>query len=76
MVNEQVQRDKKLVDLVTTMEDVYSFVDTIQSLPSKLELVDGIVAKILNQTVECAIFIREYTGHGFRCEYQVVTKMC
>jgi hypothetical protein len=51
-----------------TMEDVYSFVDTIQSLPCKLQLLENIIAKILKQTVECAIFIREYTGHGFGCE--------
>lgn len=47
------------------MENVYSFVDVIQSLPSKLELLEDIIVKILKQTVECAIFIREYTGHGF-----------
>ena len=47
------------------MEDVYSFVDIVQTIPSKLQLLEDIIAKILQQTVECAIFIREYTGHGF-----------
>jgi hypothetical protein len=47
------------------MKDVYSFVDIVQSIPSKLQLLEDIIAKILQQTVECAIFIREYTGHGF-----------
>jgi hypothetical protein len=47
------------------MEEVYSFVDTIQTVPNKLQLLEDVIAKILKQTVECAIFIREYTGHGF-----------
>jgi hypothetical protein len=54
------------------MEDVYSFVDVVQSLPDKLELLEAIVVKILQQTVECAIFIREYTGHGFAGEHSVM----
>jgi hypothetical protein len=47
------------------MENVYSFVDVIQSLPNKLQVLEDIIAKILRQTVECAVFIRQYTGHGF-----------
>jgi hypothetical protein len=47
------------------MENVYSFVDVVQSIPGKLQLLEDIIGKILQQTVECAIFIREYTGHGF-----------
>ena len=61
----QLERDQRLVDLVTTMENVYSFVDVVQSIPGKLQLLEDIITKILQQTVECAIFIREYTGHGF-----------
>jgi hypothetical protein len=60
-----MDRDQKLVDLVTTMEDVCSFADTIQSIPKKLQLLEDIITKILKQIVECAIFIREYTGKGF-----------
>lgn len=52
------------------MEEIYSFVDIIKSVPSKLQLLEDIIAKILKQTVECAIFIREYTGHGFGGEYE------
>lgn len=47
------------------MENVYSFVGAIQSLPDKLEILEEVTVKLLKQTVECAIFIREYTGHGF-----------
>jgi hypothetical protein len=51
------------------MEVLYSFVDAVQEVPSKLAQFEDIVKDILNQTVECAIFIREYTGQGFRSEY-------
>jgi hypothetical protein len=61
----QLDRDQKLVTLLETMENVYSFVDAIQSLPSKLQLLENVISQILKQTVECGIFIREYTGHGF-----------
>jgi hypothetical protein len=47
------------------MNDVWSFVDDVQSLPEKMTQLEEIIDKILKQTVECAIFIREYTGHGF-----------
>jgi hypothetical protein len=46
------------------MEDVSSFVDAIQSI-EKVRLLEGIIMKILQQIIECAIFVREYTGHGF-----------
>jgi hypothetical protein len=68
-VKGQFDRDKKLIGLVTTMEEVYSFVDAIQTVPNKLQLLEDIIGKILKQTVECAIFIREYTGHGFGGEF-------
>lgn len=61
----QIDRDRRIFDLVETMEDVYSFVDVVKSLPKKLEILEDVIVKILKQTVECAIFIREYTGHGF-----------
>lgn len=47
------------------MADVYSFVDAIQTVPTKLQVLEDVITKILKQTVECAIFIRQYTGHGF-----------
>jgi hypothetical protein len=47
------------------MDDVCSFVDDVQLIPNKLQRLTYIIADILKQTVECAIFVREYTGHGF-----------
>ena len=51
------------------MEDVYSFVDITQDLPNKIQHLEDIVTKIVAQTIECVIFVREYTGHGFACKH-------
>jgi hypothetical protein len=61
----QLDRDRKLLALLKTMESVYSFVDAIEALPNKLHLLEDVISQILKQTVECSIFIREYTGRGF-----------
>ena len=68
-VKGQVERDQQLIDLVTTMENVYTFVDAVQALPNKIVVFEDVITSILKQTVECAIFIREYTGHGFAGSY-------
>ena len=47
------------------MEEVYSFVDVVDIYPEKIKILDDTILRILKQTVECAIFIREYSGHGF-----------
>ena len=47
------------------MIDVWSFVDDVKSLPAKMNRLEDIIDNVQKQTVECAIFIREYTGHGF-----------
>jgi len=64
-VQGQLERDMMLVDLVKTMEEVYSFVEISDSFQRKVQLLENTIDKILKQTVECAIFIRECTGHGF-----------
>lgn len=66
VVRNQVFTDQKLVTLVVAMERVFSFVDAIQSdITDKVKVLQDIIKRIFIQTVECGIFIREYTGHGF-----------
>jgi uncharacterized protein YwgA len=63
-VEKQQDMDEKVLELVQTMAEVYSFVDDVESL-EKVKRLKDVVVEITKQTVECAIFIREYTGHGF-----------
>lgn len=66
VVQKQIATDQKLVGLVATMESTYSFVDVIQSDGSeKVKVLEETIKRIFAQTVECAIFIREYVDHGF-----------
>ena len=57
--------DACLVALFERMVDVWSFVEETAAVKAKIQRLDNLIEKILNQTVRCAIFIREYTGHGF-----------
>ncbi|KZP11332.1 hypothetical protein FIBSPDRAFT_988084 [Athelia psychrophila] len=61
----QVAIDQSIADLASTMQGTYSFVDALEAVPSKIPLLEDIIQRIFIQTVECAIFIREYSGHGF-----------
>ncbi|KAJ7121462.1 WD40 repeat-like protein [Mycena epipterygia] len=65
VAKKQQDTDEKLVKLVETMVDVYSFVGDIASLPQKIKSLEDKTLAIVQQTVECALFIQEYTSHGF-----------
>lgn len=54
-----------LLDLVDTMASVYMFVDAVHSISGKLKVLEDTIKQIFVQTVECTIFIREYTSHQF-----------
>ena len=60
-----MNRDKKIVELVTAMEELYSFVLTTDSISQKIELLEDKISTIIDQTVECVLFVREYCGCGF-----------
>jgi hypothetical protein len=47
------------------MVEVYSFVEDLDFLSSKIKPLENVVQEIIKQTVECAIFIREYVAQGF-----------
>ncbi|KAJ7636261.1 hypothetical protein FB45DRAFT_1055732 [Roridomyces roridus] len=57
--------DEKASQLVDTMVEVYSFVEDVDFLPAKIKPLENVIQLIVKQTVECAIFIREYVSHGF-----------
>ncbi|KAG2107852.1 hypothetical protein BD769DRAFT_1500468 [Suillus cothurnatus] len=61
----QLDRDKRIGDLTDIMEDVYTFVDDVKNFPSRLVSQEEIIKKIMFQTIECMLFIQEYSGHGF-----------
>ncbi|KAJ7121443.1 hypothetical protein C8R44DRAFT_588725, partial [Mycena epipterygia] len=65
VAKKQQETDEKLVNLVETMVDVYSFVGDVASLPQKIKSLEDKALAIVKQTCDCALFIQEYTAHGF-----------
>ena len=70
----QLEIDQSVADLANTMRDVYNFVDAIEAVPSKIIQLEDIIQRIFVQTVECAIFIREYSGHGFAGKHYLTSR--
>jgi hypothetical protein len=50
------------------MANVYSFVEDIDFLAERIKSLEDKVLAIIKQTVECALFIQEYTVNGFCSE--------
>ncbi|KAF9059818.1 WD40-repeat-containing domain protein [Rhodocollybia butyracea] len=65
-VQKQTETDADVCRLVQTMADVYAFVKDIESASEKITRFAKTIDALVKQTEECALFIREYTGHGFR----------
>jgi hypothetical protein len=64
-MKQQQETDDKLLKLVETMVEVYSFVRDVDFLAEKLKSLEDKSLAIVKQTVECALFIQEYTASGF-----------
>jgi hypothetical protein len=64
MVQAQQSRDQRILDLVTAMENTYSFVVSADEL-NRHPVLQDIVEQILKQTIECGYFIQEYTRRNF-----------
>ena len=47
------------------METVWTLVTAADDLKNKLRSLEDVVRELADQTIECTVFIREYTNHGF-----------
>ncbi|KAF7966894.1 hypothetical protein HWV62_36623, partial [Athelia sp. TMB] len=58
--------DAASLALFKQMETFYSFGDDFESsLPGKIEQSEAVITRALEQTIECGVFCREFTAHGF-----------
>ena len=64
MVQGQQVRDQKILELVASMENTYSFVICADEL-KKYPVLQDVLEQILKQTIECGYFIQEYTRRNF-----------
>ncbi|KAF9225142.1 hypothetical protein BS17DRAFT_580275 [Gyrodon lividus] len=65
IIKGQVDRDTRLDDLSGLMRDSYHFVEDIKSFPERIPALQGTICNLMTQTVECTMFLRECSGHGF-----------
>ncbi|KAN0073111.1 hypothetical protein V8E55_012251 [Tylopilus felleus] len=65
IIKGQMDRDAKVEDLSGLMRDSYAFVEHIKSFPEKISALKGTIRRLLLQTVECTMFLRQYNAHGF-----------
>jgi hypothetical protein len=59
-VKKQVELDEKVMELADIMSSVYDLV--IKSDPDTQAAKSRIIERLVQQTIECAIFIREYSN--------------
>ena len=64
MVQDQQARDQKILELVASMDNTYSFVICADEL-KKYPALQDVLEQILKQTIECGYFIQEYTRRNF-----------
>ncbi|KAJ7807420.1 hypothetical protein B0H14DRAFT_3483233 [Mycena olivaceomarginata] len=64
-VKNQQETGGKIVQLVQTMAEVYAFAKDMDLLSAAKKHLEDTVTTIVQQTAKCAMFVREYTGHGF-----------
>ncbi|KAF9063630.1 WD40-repeat-containing domain protein [Rhodocollybia butyracea] len=65
-IEKQKETDTSVGRLVQTIADVFAFAEEIKSAVSeKIKRFEKTIYALVKQTEECALFIQEYTGHGF-----------
>ena len=64
LIKDQRITDDKLLSLVDTMNDTLAFAENLNDI-KKIKTVEKTVTLILQQTAECAFFIREYARRNF-----------
>ncbi|KAL5478714.1 hypothetical protein ACEPAI_1991 [Sanghuangporus weigelae] len=57
--------DQKIIELVLTMSEAFEFTSDVQTLCDKSVTLQRSIDGLLKQTIECCIFVREYTSHSF-----------
>ena len=75
MIQNQKLTDQNLLSLVETMKKTFSFAKNLKQLAERdnVATLKEIINQILQQTAECAFFIREYASRRFLRKYPTKT---
>ncbi|KAE9406405.1 WD40 repeat-like protein [Gymnopus androsaceus JB14] len=64
-VSSQVERDHNIQELAETIETFFGFVDSLPDNKNKIMELKKITTAVMQQTLECMLFIQEYCKCGF-----------
>ncbi|KAL5522491.1 hypothetical protein ACEPAG_8507 [Sanghuangporus baumii] len=59
------ESDERIMHLVCTLDTSFTFVRDVQSLQNKTASLQQPITGLLKQTIECCLFIRQYTSRSF-----------
>lgn len=54
-----------MITLANALNDLWELIQSSENLKDKVRQLEKTMSKIVDQTIECVILIREYTGRGF-----------
>ncbi|OCB91509.1 WD40 repeat-like protein [Sanghuangporus baumii] len=64
-VEKVFKTDKKVIDLVRRMVKAFDFVRDVQTLQDKSDSLQQTIAGLLKQTIECCLFVSQYSRRSF-----------
>lgn len=73
-MEKQIERDEKVIDLMTSMDDAYTSITEIESVRDQTAHLRRAIQAVVGQTFECALFIQEYAGRGFGSMLPIFTR--
>ncbi|OCB85826.1 WD40 repeat-like protein [Sanghuangporus baumii] len=59
------ETDRKVIALVRSLGEAFSFVCEAQTLKDRAASLQQPIDRLIKQTIECCLFVRQYTDHGF-----------
>lgn len=69
VVKNQLDRDEAICDLLESMAIMYGFTVPLEVMRRDHTELDStlvdVIKQILQQTIECSLFVQEYSGKGF-----------
>ncbi|KAE9403796.1 hypothetical protein BT96DRAFT_878435 [Gymnopus androsaceus JB14] len=64
-VSAQVERDHDIQELAETIETFFGFVDSLPDNRNRIMELEKVIKTVIQQTLECMLFIQEYCKCGF-----------
>ncbi len=64
-MKKQFDIDDRVGKLADQLNEVVGYATIVWEKPDRMPHLEKTIITLLKQTIECCVFIREYTGHSF-----------